>query len=164
MHEHVYLGLGTNLGDRLANLAAACEALPPDVAVVARSPVYQTAPWGFRDQPDFLNQVIRCATALPPSDLLEHVKSVERGLGRQPTFRFGPRLIDIDILLYDDLVFRSTDLQIPHPSLHERAFILAPLCDLAPDLRHPVSGKLMSDLLAEVDRRGVRLYELSTHD
>ncbi|HJS29596.1 MAG TPA: 2-amino-4-hydroxy-6-hydroxymethyldihydropteridine diphosphokinase, partial [Anaerolineales bacterium] len=129
------------------------------VLLEACSPVYETAPWGYLDQPDFLNQVIRCRTLLPPIDLLAHLKSVELLVGRQPTFRYGPRLIDIDILLYDDIVYRSGALEIPHPQLHQRAFVLVPLCDLAPDLVHPVSGMRMSDLLAAVDSSGVTRTE-----
>jgi 2-amino-4-hydroxy-6-hydroxymethyldihydropteridine diphosphokinase len=160
--HRVFLGLGTNLGDRLANLEAARRSLEPAVSLLARSPVYETAPWGYPDQPDFLNQVISCATALAPPDLLALLKSVESLVGRQPSFRYGPRQIDLDILLYDDLVYRSGDLVIPHPHLHERAFVLVPLCDLAPDLFHPVSGKRMSDLLATVDASGVTRFEPSS--
>jgi len=140
MQHSVYLALGANLGDRLAALSAAAAALPPAVMVAARSPVYETPPWGFTDQPAFLNQALRAATALSPLALLAYLKQIEARLGRQPTIRNGPRVIDLDILFYDDLNLSTPVLTIPHPRLHERAFVLQPLTAIAPDLRHPVLG------------------------
>ena len=153
-----YLGLGSNLADRLANLQAALAALPPAITILAASPVYETAPWGYRDQPAFLNQVVQASTALDPHALLAHLKAIESLLGRTPTFRYGPRLIDLDILLYDDLVLESTDLSIPHPRLHERAFVLVPLADLAPDLLHPLLHQPIHHLLASIDSSSVHPY------
>jgi 2-amino-4-hydroxy-6-hydroxymethyldihydropteridine diphosphokinase len=153
-----YLALGTNLGNRLSNLEAALAALPPAVRVLQRSPVYETAPWGVTSQPTFLNMVLQGETDLSPDGLLTQVKSLEKELGRQPTYRYGPRLIDIDILLYDDLVLNTSGLVIPHPRLHERAFVLVPLADLAPGLVHPVLHKTISTLLEEVDTHGVERY------
>ena len=154
----IYLALGSNLGDRLANLRGAVAALPPVVAVQAESPVYETPPWGYTDQPPFLNMVLQGATELQPMPLLANLKQLERTLGRGKTFRWGPRRIDIDILFYDDLVLETPRLSIPHPGLPERAFVLVPLADLAADLRHPVLGKSVRELLAAVDASGVKLY------
>lgn len=147
----VYLALGTNLGDRRANLRAAIAALPPAVVVTAESRIYETPPWGVLDQPAFLNMVVRGETGLAPQPLLEHVKQLELELGRRESFRWGPRLIDIDILFYGDLILDSTSLVIPHPRLQERAFVLVPLAELAPDLFHPVLKKTIRDLLSSVN-------------
>jgi 2-amino-4-hydroxy-6-hydroxymethyldihydropteridine diphosphokinase len=159
----VYLSLGTNLGERQANLKAAEEALHPEVEIIARSPIYETPPWGYTDQPAFLNQVLVGCTELPPMELIRHLKEVEERLGRVPSFRYGPRLIDMDILFFDDLVLDSPDLAIPHPRLHERAFVLAPLADLAPDLRHPVLNKSVRELLQALDTSGIKRFKDSKH-
>jgi 2-amino-4-hydroxy-6-hydroxymethyldihydropteridine diphosphokinase len=161
MAHTVYLALGTNTGDRLANLRMALGVFPPDVMVKAESPVYETEPWGYTDQPAFLNMVIRAETDLSPLALLAHLKGLEQALGRVPTFRNGPRLIDLDILFYDDLTLDSPSLVIPHPSLHERAFVLVPLADLAPGLVHPLLGRSVGQLLETLDRRGVSLLRSS---
>jgi len=154
----LYLALGSNLGDRFANLQAAMAALPPAVRVLARSPVYETPPWGLADQPAFLNMALKGRTALAPLDLLKHLKRLEIELGRLPAVRWGPRRIDMDILFYDRLILETPELTLPHPRLHERAFVLVPLADLAPDLRHPVLGAAVRELLAGVDTAGIRLY------
>ena len=154
----VYLALGTNLGDRLANLHAAIAALPPGVTRLAESPVYETPPWGFTDQPAFLNMALKGETRLAPLALLAFLKKLETRLGRTPSLRYGPRKIDIDILFYDDLVLDAPELTIPHPNLHERSFVLIPLADLAPKLVHPVLGKSVRELLAAVDTTGVKRY------
>jgi 2-amino-4-hydroxy-6-hydroxymethyldihydropteridine diphosphokinase len=155
----VYLALGANLGERTSNLRRAVEALPPAVSVLARSPVYETPPWGLADQPDFLNMVIKGETRLAPLELLKFLKRLERALGRVPSIRYGPRLIDVDILFYDELVLDTPELTLPHPRLHERAFVLVPLADLAPALVHPVLGKPVSALLADVDAKGISRHE-----
>jgi 2-amino-4-hydroxy-6-hydroxymethyldihydropteridine diphosphokinase len=156
--ELVYLALGSNLGDRLANLEAALAALPPAVKVLQRSPVYETPPWGITDQPAFLNMVIQAKTRLIPVQLLQYLKSLETKLGRRPSIRYGPRLIDIDILFYNDLILNTPSLTIPHPHLHERAFVLVPLADLAADFIHPVLGKPVHELLAGIETTGVKRY------
>jgi len=158
MAHRVYLALGTNLGDRLTNLRAALGAFALDVIVKAESPVYETEPWGYADQPAFLNMVVCAETDLSPIELLTHLKALEQTLGRIPTFRNGPRLIDVDILFYDGLVLDTPSLVLPHPRLHERAFVLVPLADLAPGLVHPRLGRSVSQLVETVDRRGVRLF------
>jgi 2-amino-4-hydroxy-6-hydroxymethyldihydropteridine diphosphokinase len=154
----VYLALGTNLGDRAGNLRAAMAALPPHVTVTKKSPVYETQPWGMADQPAFLNMVLRGKTQLAPMELLKYLKDLETRLGRRPSIRYGPRIIDIDMLFYDDVILKTPKLTIPHPDLHERAFVLVPLADLAPGLVHPVIGKTIRQLLAEVDTTGVEKY------
>jgi 2-amino-4-hydroxy-6-hydroxymethyldihydropteridine diphosphokinase len=157
--EPVYLALGTNLGDRAGNLRRALKGLPPGVTVLEGSPVYETPPWGVTDQPAFLNMVVRCRTSLPPLALLQRLKRLEKRLGRQPSVRYGPRLIDLDILFYADLVLDTPQLTIPHARLHERAFVLVPLCDLDPDFIHPRLGRTVRQLLAGVDTQGVVKYE-----
>lgn len=151
----LYLALGSNLGDRRANLQSALQALLPAVLVRRASPVYETPPWGLTEQPAFLNMVVEAETGLPPLDLLAHLKRLETQLGRLPSVRYGPRSIDMDILFYDDLVLDSPGLTIPHPRLHERAFVLVPLADLAPDLVHPRLGQTVRDLLTAVDASGI---------
>jgi 2-amino-4-hydroxy-6-hydroxymethyldihydropteridine diphosphokinase len=154
----IYLALGTNLGDRLANLQAAQGRLSPQVQATAASPVYETAPWGYADQPAFLNMALKAETGLPPQELLRYLKAIEAELGRRPTFRYGPRVIDLDILFYADLVLNIPELTLPHPRLPERAFVLAPLADLAPELRHPVLGLTVRELLAQVADQPVKRW------
>lgn len=159
MNEHiVYLALGTNLGDRLANLKQAISSLTPQLDVKAKSQVYETPPWGFEDQPKFLNQVVKAKTYLDPEPLLKHLKRLEVALGRKESFVNGPRLIDIDILFYDDLVMNKPSLVIPHPRLHERGFVLLPLLDIAPDLVHPIQNKTVRELAASCHAEGIEKF------
>lgn len=146
----VYVGFGANLGDRLATLRAARERLQSVMEVVVCSRLYETPPWGVLDQPPFLNAVCHGRTRLDPVGLLAALKTIERELGRVASRRWGPRAIDLDILFFDDLVLQTETLTIPHRLLHERAFVLAPLTDLAPDLRHPVYGDTIRALAAHV--------------
>jgi 2-amino-4-hydroxy-6-hydroxymethyldihydropteridine diphosphokinase len=151
----LYLALGSNIGDRAANLKAAIKAVKPEVQATKCSPVYETPPWGYDDQPQFLNQVIEAETDLPPGELLAHLKEIEKQLGREKTFKNGPRIIDLDIIFYDDLVVNSPPLIIPHAHMQERAFVLIPLAAIAPDFRHPILKESVSELLAKVDQSGI---------
>ena len=154
----VYLGLGSNLGDRYGRLIAALDRLQAHVVVDAISSIYETAPWGYADQPHFLNAVCSGETDLRPQNLLAAVKSIETELGREPTFRYGPRAIDIDILLYGETVINQADFSIPHARLHERDFVLAPLNEIAPEAVHPPLRKTIEALSAMLDLSQVRVF------
>jgi 2-amino-4-hydroxy-6-hydroxymethyldihydropteridine diphosphokinase len=143
----VYLALGTNLGNQRQNLKQALQKLPPQVTVQATSRLYKTAPAYMVDQPAFLNLVVKGQTRLSPPDLLAHLKRIEDEMGRQQTVRYGPRLIDLDILFFDDWVLNTPDLQIPHPRLAERGFVLYPLADIAANLVHPIYQKTVGELI-----------------
>lgn len=152
-----YLGLGSNLGDREVNLAQACALLASDRLRVLRvSSIWQTAPRDVLDQPHFLNQVIEIETDLFPRQLLARVKHVEHEMGRVIVRKKGPRVIDIDVLLYADSTVNTPDLKIPHPSIHERRFVLEPLAELSPDLRHPVTKQTVRQMLAAVSNQEAR--------
>ena len=157
MSSPIYLALGSNLGDRVANLETARKSLAPRIEIVRESPIYVTPPWGYTDQPDFLNQVIEVDTLLHPIPLLHHLKKIETEMGRETIFRNGPRIIDLDILFYVQEVYESENLQIPHPRLQDRAFVLVPLNDIAPDFVHPVLNQSVHEMLAKVDSSGVKL-------
>jgi len=159
MDHIVCLALGSNMGGRLANLKNVTSNLAPQMSLKAKSLVYETPPWGYKDQGAFLNQVIKVETYLEAPALLRHLKRLEKALGRAPSFENGPRLIDIDILFFDDLVINTPQLVIPHPRLHERAFVLLPLADIASDFVHPVLKKTVKQLLARVDKSGIRAVE-----
>ena len=148
----IYLGLGSNLGNRQGNLDRAIQMLAPSVDVSNCSPVYDTAPVGNLDQPRFLNIVCKGKTDLSPTDLLKFIKQIENQIGRKPGPINSPRPIDIDILFYNKLMLETPSLIIPHPRLIERAFVLAPLADIAPTFKHPVIGKTISKLLQELGR------------
>lgn len=155
----VHVALGSNLGDRERNLAAARDALGRGALTVERaSSIYETEPWGAANQGRYLNQAVRGVTNLTPKALLARLLEIERELGRDRSQaeRFGPRVIDLDILLYDGVVLNEPDLQIPHPRMMERAFVLVPLAEIAPDLS--VGGVRVADALAKLDRSGVKPY------
>jgi 2-amino-4-hydroxy-6-hydroxymethyldihydropteridine diphosphokinase len=155
LQHQTLIALGTNLGDRLANLRTALDALPPEVVILDKSKIYETPAWGFEDQPAFLNMAVKGRTDLKPEALLKHLKLLETRLGREPSFHWGPRLIDIDLLFYDDLILDTPRLVIPHPRLHERAFVLVPLADIAPDFIHPTLGKTIRELLEGMDKSNI---------
>lgn len=160
--EDVFLGIGSNLGDREENLAQVRDSIEAFARIEAVSPVYETDAWGFEDQPAFLNQVIHIITSLTPQALLRRIKRIEKDLGRKKSFRWGPRLIDIDILFFADHIIESASLTIPHKELHKRAFVLVPLADIAPDFVHPVFNQTVSalrDTLADLE--GIRLWKSS---
>lgn len=159
----IYLCLGGNLGDRMAALTEALRLLDdtPRMHRTGCSSVYETEPWAVADQPNFLNLVAAYETTLSPEDLLTACKSVEEEVGRVASYRWGPRLIDVDILLYGDRVVNlaEPDLQIPHPRMAQRAFVLVPLAEIAPDTSVPPDGPTVRRLLEQVDdRAGVVLW------
>jgi 2-amino-4-hydroxy-6-hydroxymethyldihydropteridine diphosphokinase len=155
----VYIALGSNIGDRAANLAEARRRMERlDIAIVRESSIYETAPWGYLEQPRFLNQVVEAATNWMPRQLISRLKQVERGMGRRQTVRNGPRNIDLDILLYGDAIVSAPGLEIPHPRMGERRFVLEPLTQLAGDLRHPRTGATIRQMLAAVADQGARRW------
>jgi 2-amino-4-hydroxy-6-hydroxymethyldihydropteridine diphosphokinase len=154
----VYLGLGSNVGDRERNLATALAQLAgPALRVLRVSSTYETEPVDYTDQRWFLNLVVEAETELFPMQLLARIVKVERALGRVRTVPKGPRTLDIDILLYGRAVVRSARLEIPHPRIGERRFVLAPLAELAPALRHPLTRKTMREMLDAAPVQVVRL-------
>lgn len=155
MKHQVHLSLGTNLGQRRRNLERAIAGLQEVVLVTAVSPLYETVPWGVVDQPDFYNVCVAGFTDYAPQELLTFVKQLEIQLGRTPTSKWGPRLIDIDILLIDDLVMHVAGLTVPHPGIPERAFVLIPLADIAPDVVHPEFDLTIRELATAVPPTGI---------
>jgi 2-amino-4-hydroxy-6-hydroxymethyldihydropteridine diphosphokinase len=134
-----YIGIGSNLGNRQENCLRAVEILEKrGIKVQKRSSLYETESWGVKDQPRFINMVVQIETTLKPNDLLRLLKDIEGEIGRQDSFHWGPRIIDLDILLFNTLVLNEENLHIPHPYLHEREFVLRPLNEIAPDVIHPV--------------------------
>lgn len=146
----VFIGLGSNLGDRFGNLQAAVRAVSRIDGVMVHhvSPVYESEPWGYAEQDDYLNAVTVLETRLRPAGLFQALKAVERDMGRMRAERNHPRIIDIDILLAGAVVTRDADLTVPHPRMHQRRFVLQPMCDIDPSVRHPVLGLSAADLLA----------------
>ena len=163
MAESVYLSLGSNLGDRSANLRAAIERLGEAGTVRAVSGFYETEPVELRDQPWFLNCVVVLETRDTPRALLKKVLAIEREMGRLRMKDKGPRSIDIDILLFDDRVVEERGLKIPHPAMHQRRFVLEPLAEIAPEALHPLLRKTARELLSELPAgQVVRLLEPKT--
>ncbi|MFP4465944.1 MAG: 2-amino-4-hydroxy-6-hydroxymethyldihydropteridine diphosphokinase [Candidatus Goldiibacteriota bacterium] len=146
----VYLGLGTNLGNKKENLKKCMDMLPESgVPVLKRSYVYRTQPVGDRQQPFFLNMCVLGETHLKPGELLRALKKTEEIMGRKKGPKWGPRIIDIDILFYNNIIFNSSGLVVPHPEIVRRRFVLEPLCDIASDYVHPQAGKTIKTLLEE---------------
>jgi 2-amino-4-hydroxy-6-hydroxymethyldihydropteridine diphosphokinase len=152
----VFLGLGSNVGDRPSYLKTAVAALQkvPELSVVATSSVYESDPYGKTDQPKFLNAVLEIETSLSPDILFAEMKRIEMLTGRTRQEHWGPREVDIDILLYDGLVFRNDDLSVPHADLENRKFVLVPFSELAPDVVHPVSGLTIAEMAANCRDKG----------
>ncbi|MBI9044500.1 MAG: 2-amino-4-hydroxy-6-hydroxymethyldihydropteridine diphosphokinase [Anaerolineaceae bacterium] len=155
----VWIGLGTNLGNRIGNLEKAREMLSCFSELMKMSSIYETDPWGYEAQNAFLNQVIEIKTSLSPLNLLKKLKKIEGELGREPTFRYGPRLIDLDILFYEDALIDEVGLEIPHPKISERAFVLVPLAEISPDFHHPVLNCKVREMLEFIELSSVRLYQ-----
>ncbi|MGC2064262.1 MAG: 2-amino-4-hydroxy-6-hydroxymethyldihydropteridine diphosphokinase [Thermodesulfovibrionales bacterium] len=147
----VYIGIGSNLGNRQENCLAAVEALARSgLKIISRSGMIETEPWGMTDQPQFINMVAEVSACLLPHQLLDLLLRIETEMGRDRTVRWGPRIIDLDILLYDDLIIKTKELTIPHPFLHERDFVLRPLAEIAPNKVHPLLKKTAGKLLEEL--------------
>lgn len=154
--EHaIYLSLGSNLGQRQENLVAALAQLCAFITLQQISSLYETVPVGYLDQPPFFNVACSGYTSLSPQELLARAKSVEHKVGRRATFHNGPRIVDIDVLMYDNLILTQEDLVLPHPRMRERAFVLVPFAEIAPTLRDPVSGNTIAKLQHMVGNQGV---------
>ena len=159
----VYLGLGSNLGNRLGNLRSALAALKelPGFAIGKMSSIYETVPVDNMDQPKFLNMVVEAATDLTPAELLTSLLRIESHLGRVRQKTWEPRAIDLDILYYGDQIVSEDNLSIPHPRAAQRAFVLVPLCEIAPDFTDPLSRQKARELLAGLDRRGQAVVKIA---
>jgi 2-amino-4-hydroxy-6-hydroxymethyldihydropteridine diphosphokinase len=150
MYHNSYLLTGGNMGNRMENLLIAAAMVEEQCgSILKKSSIYETKAWGYENQPHFLNQVILIATQLSPVLLLEKILAIEQFMGRKRETKYGPRLIDIDILLYDDEKIEAPGLSIPHPAMLQRRFVLTPLCEVASDLVHPVRKKTMQELLKD---------------
>ncbi len=153
----VYIGIGSNLGDRQKSCLRAIELLQErGIVITKKSSLYETEPWGYKDQPQFINMAIEGETEFNPKELLMVLKNIEREIGREESLRWGPRKVDLDILLFDTIILTEDSLEIPHPLLHKRDFVLKPLCEIASDIHHPLLKMSISDLLQQ-------LYKKSHH-
>lgn len=159
----IYLGTGSNLGNRMVNMQKALALLcdSPRLSGFELSPIYETTPVGYLNQGNFLNGVARAYTDLPPRTVLQMCQDIERQMCRVRTVRFGPRNIDVDLLFYESRVINEADLVVPHPRMYVRKFVLKPMCDLAPDFVHPVLQKSMIELLADLndDKQIIKEYQ-----
>jgi 2-amino-4-hydroxy-6-hydroxymethyldihydropteridine diphosphokinase len=151
-----WIGIGTNLGNRHANLAAAIAGLASFMSIDAASSIYESPPFGYADQPDFLNMVVRARTRLAPAPLLERLQQLERELGRVPSFRMGPRTIDLDLLLHGDAVLDGPGLTLPHPGIGDRPFVYVPLLELDLDVADPRTGVALRLQTAHTDQGSLR--------
>lgn len=150
MHT-AYIGIGSNLGNREEHCNEAIQRMAErGIGITARSSMHETEPWGVRDQPNFINMAVQVRTDLEPRALLDRLKAIERDMGRTGGTHWGPRIIDLDILLYEERAINEPGLTIPHPNLHERDFVLRPLAEIAPALVHPILKKTIQELLKRV--------------
>ena len=146
-----YIGIGSNLGDRERNCEEALNRLlKRGIKVIKRSSLHETEPWGVKEQPKFLNMAVKVETGLSPEELLKNLKEIEIDLGRGESKRWGPRIIDLDILFYDDRIIKRDDLEIPHPGTRDREFVLKPLSEIAPGKIHPVFKKSVKEMFTEL--------------
>jgi len=161
--KHIaYLSVGSNLGDKLENCHSGIAAMTRSVSIslVDQSPIYRTEPVDYRDQDWFVNYAVKIETDLDPLSLLNFLKSIEQNAGRVPhAVRFGPRVLDLDIIFYDDVVQNDSRLTIPHPRMHKRRFVLKPICDIDPDINHPVLQQKMLCLLENLAEEGQGIIE-----
>jgi len=159
MSNYAYLSIGSNLGDRVANCLRAVREISclTGVETLLSSSLYETEPVGYINQPFFINMALKIKTCLRPPELLISLKAMEKSLGRKKSGRWGPRLIDIDILLYNEEVFSAPGLNIPHPRMQKRAFVLTPLAEICPGVKHPITGQSISQMLLDASgNAGVR--------
>ena len=153
-NHRLFLGTGTNLGDRKKNLFLALQLIEKQIGRVnSQSGIYETKAWGKTDQPDFLNQALEVYTPQTPQEVLENCLNIEQQMGRIRIEKWGTRLIDVDILFYDDLILKQPNLIIPHPFIQDRSFVLKPLEEIAPDFVHPVLERSIQNLLEELEER-----------
>ncbi len=149
-----YIGIGSNLGNREENCRKAITLLTgKSIKILKCSSLYETEPWGVKEQPEFINMAVEIETHMEPLELLRAIKEIENGMGRREGLRWGPRVMDLDILLYDDLILRTQELEIPHPRLRDREFVLKPLSEIAPDKIHPLFKKSIKNLLSELSEK-----------
>jgi 2-amino-4-hydroxy-6-hydroxymethyldihydropteridine diphosphokinase len=154
-----YIGIGSNLGERKDNCDRALTLLKQKgIKITKKSSFYETEPWGYKNQPSFLNMVIEAETELGARDLLKTLQQIEKKLGREENFKWGPRTIDLDILLFDNMTIQENDLMIPHPLMHKREFVLQPLCEISPALRHPVLRASIQELLEGLHRNNNGIF------
>ncbi|MDI6740626.1 MAG: 2-amino-4-hydroxy-6-hydroxymethyldihydropteridine diphosphokinase [Candidatus Edwardsbacteria bacterium] len=163
IRHRAFIGLGSNLGNRLGNLRGAISAIRemPGLTIAATSSVYETAPVGNRDQPKFINAVIEVGCELSPQELLAALLRIEKHMGREPRGKWEPRVIDLDIIYYGDQVLNTTELTVPHPEAARRAFVLEPLSEIAPDFVDPVEKKTVLQLLSQLDRIGQAVAKIA---
>jgi 2-amino-4-hydroxy-6-hydroxymethyldihydropteridine diphosphokinase len=162
MHQ-IFLALGSNIEDRQQHINAAIALMREKVSGIIRAPLYETKPRYFEDQQNFLNTVLRGYTGLEPRELLHFTQAVQKEVGRVERFRNGPREIDIDILFYDDLVYKDEELEIPHPRIRERDFVLQPFSDINPDFTHSVLKKTIRELLDALPERQRSIIKRETN-
>jgi 2-amino-4-hydroxy-6-hydroxymethyldihydropteridine diphosphokinase len=163
IEQHIaYISVGSNIGDKLLNCQNGIIALTQsgESVLLAQSPFYMTEPVDYEDQDWFVNAAVKIRTSLEPFQLLNQLKSVERKAGRTDGIRFGPRILDMDIIFYDEAAIRLPGLSVPHPRMHQRRFVLKPICDIAPDFVHPILKKDMQFLLANINHNHQRIVQL----